>query len=293
MPTQTMGSSPKPLAAQVAAGRRLVLARRVRLISPICSSMPRLRRDLASTARALSCPALGDQVARRLGDRQRHQPVERGPGSTPMRNIHRHASQPEPQLLPRAAGDAGEEAVRRAGRRRCRARWRAAAASPAGRGMRGRRDLGDVGRGDDRGGADRRDRRRPARTMRSQAAKASADAERTDGEQHRGEHHDPDPAEAVGEPARRTRRRPRSRAGPRTTAKPSHDRRPVELVLDGVDRAVDHRGVEAEQEPAERRNRGQEQRTTGVVLLLCLRLVHCHLRTSAQAGPGAIQHRGD
>ena len=58
-----------------------------------------------------------------------------------------------------------------------------------------------------------------------------------------------------------------------------------------VDRAVDDGRVEAEQEAAERGHRGQQQRATGVVLLLCLGLVDRH-RVLHDSGRG-VRHPDD
>ena len=81
-----------------------------------------------------------------------------------------------------------------------------------------------------------------------------AGAERADEEQHGGDLHDRDAADLVGDPARRhrARRGTEERRGDGETEFGVAD---AEVLLDRVDRAVDHRAVVAEQQAAERGDR--------------------------------------
>ena len=80
---------------------------------------------------------------------------------------------------------------------------------------------------------------------------------RTDDEQRRGDEHDPDAAVPVGD-APRVPRADRAADQRRGDREAEEERAGVELLADRAHRAVDHGGVEAEQESAERRGRGDQ-----------------------------------
>ena len=83
------------------------------------------------------------------------------------------------------------------------------------------------------------------------AARREAAAERAGEKQNRADHHRRDAAPPVGDATGQVCADRAAEQGARDR-EPGERRRQVELALHGVDRAVHHRGVEAEQESADR-----------------------------------------
>ena len=191
--------------------------------------------------------ALQQQVARRLREGQRDRAVD---------DRRDHADQehpapggePPPERRIRAARDVGEQGVReQRGEDAERDRELLQRAQPTTDLLR--RDLGDVRRGDHRGDAD------------AEAADDAPDDEvgdperetgsdRADEEQDRPDDHGRDATPAIGEATRQVGADRASEQRARD-GEPGQRAAETEGLLHRVDRAVDHRGVEAEEETAD------------------------------------------
>src|SRR5690606_11146105 len=192
-------------------------------------------------------PVLVDEVAGRLRDGEREEPVDHG-GHGLGEEHPPPRLEAEPQLLGRAARGVGEEGV---------GEERGEDAEHDGQLLEGAEpaadvgggDLGDVGGGDDRGGA-HPEAAEHAPGGDGPRADGEAGADRGDREEHGGDEHDADPAlpggERAGEPGAGDAAE--EGGGDREALEESAD---LEVRAHRVDRAVDHGGVEAEEEAAE------------------------------------------
>jgi hypothetical protein len=128
----------------------------------------------------------------------------------------------------------------------------------------GRRDLRDIGRRDHRGHA-HADAAHQAPEHQQAHAIHQARTQRTQGQQYRGDLHRADAADAVGE------RTGVPRAGSGAEQRTRHGETDVgriqpEVTAYGIDRAVDHGGIEAKQEAAECGGRSDQDDTCSCVL---------------------------
>ena len=194
-------------------------------------------------------PAPGHQVARGLGQAQCAQPVDQrrdGLGDEhPAPGL-----EAEPEGLRGTAGQVGEQGVGEQSREDAQDDRQLLQRAEAAAHLR-RADLGDVG-GGDHGGRAHAQAADDAPRDEVHDADGQAGADGRDEEEDRRDHHDGHPATALGD-------RPGEPGADHAAQQGGGDREPgerrpeVELGGERVHRAVDHRGVEAEEEAAQRR----------------------------------------
>ncbi len=210
--------------------------------------------DLGEHLAGVVQPAGLDQVARGLGDDRGEHEVDRGrhdaDAEHPLPGL-----QAEQMAAGLAAGGLRQQPVDQLGYRDAEHdRGLLEGGQPAP--VLGRRDLGDVGRGDHRGDADGR-AAEDAPEGEVPGGEGQHRADGADREQQRARLHDLDAAVPVGEPAGQRRADRRAQQG-RGDDQAGHAVADAELLLDAGDGAVDHGAVVAEQEPAEGRGGGDE-----------------------------------